>query len=453
MSTTSDGESQNSQSSHGSSRPILIGLFLGVVLGIGLQNLVEPDARAWIVKNLLNPIGIGFLRALFMIVVPLVLTSLFIGVAQLGSGEKLGRLGLRIMSFYVLTTLIAILIGQALITTIRPGDGVPRDVITQAQAQFADQVDTFKAKGENQTGSLWPGLVETVIPRNVVAAMANADMLALIFMAILTGIAMTRLAPARAAAILAPAEAIMDICIVLVGWIMKTAPFAVAALVASAISFFGLALIKNVLMYMVVVVLGYLFHVFGTYALIARFWLRLSPRDTLRRLAPMIITAFSTSSSNATIPTTIRTLDKNFGVSEKIISFSVPLGATINQNGTALFEVVAALFIAQVYGIELSVADHFTLVLLVLLTAIGTSGIPGGSIPLLMTAMATVGIPPEGIALILGVDRVLDMGRTVLNVMGDALGAMYLSRVEGEALIPDQVDPTSAFHRTSSRRT
>lgn len=434
-------ESTNTPTSHGSSRPILIGLFSGVVMGLALQNFVPPDLRAWIVKNLLNPVGIAFLRSLFMIVVPLVLTSLFVGVAQLGSGEKLGRLGIRIMTFYVVSTLVAILIGQALIMTIQPGHGVPREVVAEAQAQFADQVDTFKSSGEAQNGALWPGLIETIIPKNVIAAMSNADMLALIFIAIISGVAVTRLPSGKANLLLAPAEAIMDVSIVLVGWIMKAAPFAVAALVASAISFFGIGLMKNVLLYMVVVVLGYTAHVFGTYALIARFLLRLSPRDTFRRMAPMIVTAFSTSSSNATIPTTIRTLDKNFGVSEKIISFSVPLGATINQNGTALFEVVAALFIAQVYGVELQLADHLTLVLLVLLTAIGTSGVPGGSIPLLMTAMAAVGIPPEGIALILGVDRVLDMGRTVLNVMGDALGAMYLSRVEGEPLLPDQPAP------------
>lgn len=436
-STEAINDATKLKSAHGSSRPILIGLFVGVVMGLALQSFVEPAARAWIVKNLLNPVGIAFLRSLFMIVVPLVLTSLFVGVAQLGSGEKLGRLGARIMIFYVVTTLIAILIGQSLILAIRPGEGIPREVVAEAQAQFADQVDTFKSRGEQQQGALWPGLIESIIPKNIVLAMADAEMLALIFIAIIGGVAVTRLSSAKAALLLGPADAIMDVCIVLVGWIMKAAPYAVAALVASAISFFGLGLMKNVLLYMAVVVLGYIFHGFGTYALIARFLLRLSPRDTFRRMAPMIVTAFSTSSSNATIPTTIRTLDKNFGVSEKIISFSVPLGATINQNGTALFEVIAALFIAQVYGVDLSVADHFTLVLLVLLTAIGTSGVPGGSIPLLMTAMAAVGIPPEGIALILGVDRVLDMGRTVLNVMGDALGAMYLSRVEGEPLLPD----------------
>ncbi|MBX3018967.1 MAG: dicarboxylate/amino acid:cation symporter [Bdellovibrionaceae bacterium] len=423
--------------SHGSGRPILIGLIAGIVLGLILQNAVDVESRNWIVKNLLNPVGIAFLRSLFMIVVPLVFTSLMTGVAQLGSTEKLGRLGGRIVAFYIATTIVAILIGQAVIMIARPGDGVPRDVVVAAQEQFGDQINAFKKSGEEQKQALWPGLVESVIPKNIIEAMAGGEMLAIIFVALLSGIALMTLPKEKADLILGPADTVFEACIVVVGWIMKLAPFAVAALVAAAISFFGIGLMKNVLLYMLVVILGYGLHLFGTFGLVSKYLLRVPVKEFIKRMMPVMVTAFSTSSSNAAIPTIIRTLDKSFGVPEKITSFSIPLGATVNQNGSALFEVVAALFIAQVYGIHLGVADQLTLILLVLLTSIGVSGIPGGSIPLLMTAMATVGIPPEGIALILGVDRILDMGRSVLNAVGDALGAMYLARVEGATLLTD----------------
>lgn len=437
MSAANTTESSNLESAHGSGRPILIGLISGILLGLVLQNYVATEERSWIVKNILSPIGIAFLSSLFMIVVPLVFTSLMTGVAQLGSTEKLGRLGGRIVLFYLATTMVAILIGQTVITIARPGDGVPREVVAEAQAQFSDQVDAFKKTGDAQKQGLWPGLVSTVIPKNVVKAMADGEMLAIIFVALLSGIALMTLPKAKADLILGPAETIFEACIVVVGWIMKLAPLAVAALVASAISFFGIGLMTNVLFYMLVVATGYAIHLFGTFALISKYLLKVPVKEFFKRMMPVIVTSFSTSSSNAAIPTIIRTLDKSFGVPEKITSFSIPLGATVNQNGSALFEVVAALFIAQVYGIDLSMADQLTLILLVLLTSIGVSGIPGGSIPLLMTAMASVGIPPEGIALILGVDRILDMGRTVLNAVGDALGAIYLARVEGAVLLTD----------------
>lgn len=437
MSKSKPAELTTTRPAEGSGRPILIGLFAGILLGFILRNFVPDDARSWIVKNILSPVGIAFLRSLFMIVVPLVFTSLMIGVAQLGSTEKLGKLGGRIVIFYLLSTLIAIFIGQALISVTRPGDGVPTEIVAQAQAQFADQMNSFKQTGESQVRSFWPGLVETIIPKNIIAAMGEAEMLAVIFVAIVFGIALITLPKSRAQQLIAPAETIYDVCIIIVGWIMKLAPFAVAALVASAISFFGLGLMKNVLMYMLVVILGYAIYFFGVYSLVVKFLLRIPVREYFKRMMPVIVTAFSTSSSNATIPTNIRTMKESFGVPERITSFSIPIGATINQNGTALFEVIAALFIAQVYGVDLSVGDHVILVVLVLLTSIGVTGVPGGSIPLLMTAMATVGIPPEGIALILGVDRLLDMGRTVLNAVGDGLGALYLTRVEGLPLLTD----------------
>lgn len=419
----------NTKSNHRFSLWIFLGLVAGVLIGLGLRSFADQETSEFIIRNVLNPIGQIFLRGLFMIVVPLVFSCLFTGVAQLGSAEVLGRLGTRLFAFYMLTTLVAVIIGQVLILSLRPGDGIPRDVVASAQVQFAEQVDSFKVNQSKVAQSFWPGMIEQVVPRNILSEFADGNMLAVIFVALLFGIAAMFIPKEKSKPLLDLMESLSEICMTVVGWMLKLAPFAVAALVAPAIVHFGLGLMKNLLFYAVVVFAGYALHLFGVYGLIVYF-LKIPVGEFFKRMTPVMGTAFSTSSSNASIPLIIRTLEKSFGVPERITNFTIPMGATLNSNGTALFEVVAALFIAQVFGIDLSIGQHFTLIALILLMALGVAGVPGGSIPLLMTAMAAVGIPAEGIALILGVDRLLDMGRTVLNVVGDTVGALYLCKVE-----------------------
>jgi Na+/H+-dicarboxylate symporter len=411
---------------------ILIGLIIGAAIGL-IFNIYFSDSPVvdWILANVTTPIGQAFLQSLFMVVVPLVLCSLVVGVANLGTVQHLGRLGTRLGLFYFTTTLIAVLIGQFYINTLQPGKGISEETRNQAVASMSSQVEGLQEKSEGVKESLWPGIVTTVIPRNVVTALAEANMLAIIFVAFVLGIALLS-AEDRVSAqlVIQFFSAISDACIKIVGWIMKFAPYAVGALMVNAVANFGLELMGSVGAYMLVVILGYLTHFFGFYGLVIKFLIRLPLIEFYKRIIPIVATAFSTSSSSATMPTTMRTLEKNFGVPESITTFSIPLGATVNMNGTALFEIIAALFIAQVFGVEVSLTGQVTLVALVILTSIGVAGVPGGSIPLLMTAMAAVGIPPEGIGLILGVDRLLDMGRTVINVIGDAAGALYLARVE-----------------------
>ncbi len=422
-------ENTHNNESQISSR-ILIGLIVGAIIGLAFNYWGANVYRDAILKYVMNPMGQIFLRGLFMVVVPLVFSSLIVGVTNLGSANNVGRLGWRLAVFYILTTLVAILIGQTLIELVRPGDGISPEYLAQAQAQFAEQVSGLESKSLAVKESLWPGLVNTIVPKNIISAFSNGNMLAIIFVAILFGLALLTIDKRKAQVVITFADAVTDVTIKWVGWFMKLAPYAVAALMISAVTHFGLEFMTKVGKYILVVVTGYAIHMLVTYSLIIKYIVKIPVREFYRRMMPVIATAFSTSSSSATMPTTIRNLEKRFGLPESLTTFSIPLGTTINMDGTALFEVIAALFVAQVYGIDISLTGHITLVLLVLLTSIGVAGVPGGSIPILMSAMATLGIPAEGIALVLGVDRLLDMGRTVVNVTGDSTAALFLARVE-----------------------
>lgn len=404
----------------------MVGAVIGALFNIWGAN----PTRDWILHNVMNPVGQAFLRGLFMIVVPLVFSSLAVSVANLGSIQHVGRLGIRLGAFYVISTLIAAVIGLSLASALKPGANVSKTFVESARKGMDAQVTELAQKSAGAAESLWPGIVNTIIPKNILSSMAEGQMLAIIFVSILFGVTLLKIERDKSAAVIKVLSAVSDASIVVVDWIMKLAPYAVAALVISAISKFGMDIMGNVLKYVGVVVLGYLIHFFGVFSLLIKFLVRMPVSEFYKRAVPVFATSFSTSSSNATIPTTIETLEHRFGVPESITSFSIPLGATVNMNGTALFEALAAIFVAQVFGIDLSFTAQFTIVALVLLSAVGVAGVPGGSIPLLMSVMATVGIPPEGIALILGVDRLLDMGRTVVNVTGDMVGALYLARVE-----------------------
>lgn len=405
-----------------------MGLILGTLVGLLFNKYSGQNWVHWILNYITAPIGTAFLRSLMMVVVPLVFASLAAGVTKLGSGQNVrlvfGKLGL----YYLGTTLIAILIGQVLVNTIQPGAGISQNLIENSREQFASQVSQLIEKSEGVSESLWPGLVSTVIPKNIIGSMANGDMLAIIFVAILIGLALLHNPSPRSDTFLLVLESISHLSITIVGWIMKTAPYAVAALMITSVSQLGFEIIDNIGKYVGVVILGYLCQLFITYPLLLKFLIKMNPVEFFKRAAPAIFTAFSTSSSNATIPTTTKILEEEFQVPPEVTNFSVPLGATVNMDGTALFEMVAAMFIAQIFGVEIGLMGHFSLIILVLLTSVGVAGVPGGSIPILMSAMAIVGIPPEGIAIVLGVDRLLDMGRTTVNVTGDITATLYVNR-------------------------
>ena len=419
-----------------SSWGIFIGLIVGSIIGY-IFNLIgqEHFFTTWVVSNIFQPMGTIFLRSLFMIVVPLVFSSLTLGVANLGSAQTLKRMGLTILFFYVSTTICAILIGQVIINTVQPGTGLDQEVISSAMTRMETRIEEQGLKEKDSswvTKSLWPGIIKSTIPKNIVKQFGETNMLAVIFVSILFGISLIYIKDERAGPVLRDSLAgISKITVMIVGWIMKTAPYAVAALMASAVFDFGLDIMGSVIMYIGCVFLGYFVHFIFVYGSIIKYVIKISPKEFFKRASLIFLTAFSTSSSSATMPVTMRTLKEKFGIPSRIVNFTVPIGVTFNMDGTALFEVIAAIFVAQVFGVPIDLTGQITLIALVLITSIGVAGIPGGSIPILMAAMGALNIPPEGIALILGVDRLLDMGRTTLNVTGDTVAALFASKQSG----------------------
>ncbi|MEZ4815093.1 MAG: dicarboxylate/amino acid:cation symporter [Bdellovibrionota bacterium] len=407
---------------------ILYGLIAGILLGFLFNAWGENVVRDSLLKYVIEPVGQVFLRGLFMVVVPLVFCSLASSIGGLGSFSRLGKLGWRLGLYYLITTLIAVVIGQFLVTYFQPGAAVPQDLLMESKEALASQVSSLVERSSQVNRSIWPGIIEMLIPKNIFSALVEGQMLAIIFSAIVFGGALLSVG-SKSKNTFDVLEGISEACIKIVSWIMRLAPYAVAALMISSLSKFGVTLMKQLGAYVMVVCAGYLIQFFITYGCIVRFVIGMSFKDFLKKAGPAIATAFGTSSSNATIPASIRTLETNFGVSKELASFTVPLGATVNMDGTALFEAVAILFVAQIFGVELTLMNQVTMTALVLLTSIGVAGVPGASIPLILSIMATFGIPPEGIALVLGVDRLLDMGRTILNVTGDLTACLYINKV------------------------
>jgi len=411
---------------------IAIGLVAGAVIG-GLANALFADAGwlNWISQNVAYPVGQIFLRLLFMTVVPIVFTSITLGVAGIGDMKTLGRLGGRAMMYFGLSTLIAATVGLTLVNTIRPGGGLPAETRDALMEQFSG--DGLVTSGPSEFGI---STFLNIIPRNPVTAAADTDMLALICFSLIFGAALTMIPATKAKPVLDVLEGIGDAVIKIIDMAMALAPYGVFGLIFVITSQFGWGILQQLSMYVIVVLAGLLIHaVFGISALV-RIFGRMNPLKFWKSVDAPIITAFSTSSSMATLPTSIKTAEEELEIQPKIAGFVLPLGATMNMNGTSLFEGVTVLFLAQVFGVGLGLTEQIIVVVLAVLTAIGAAGVPGGSLPLMMLVMATVGVPPEGIAIILGVDRILDMARTTLNVSGDLSAAVYVDRVDRELEAP-----------------
>ena len=409
---------------------ILAGLAIGAVAGVACNALFrDAPWLLWTVDNVAQPVGQVFLRMLFMVVVPLVFTSLALGVAGLGDLRKVGRIGGKTLGFFVVTTGMAVVLGLVLANFVRPGDAIDPVVRAGLLAQYSSQAAEKVVASENTGFGI--NTFVNIVPRNPLDAAARGDMLGLIFFTLLFGIALTRLPAATAAPVIRVLEGIGGAVTEMIGFAMRLAPLGVAGLIFAVTARFGFDVLQSLSLYVLMVLVGLAIHQFGVIALLAKVLVGIGPRSFFRRSRALMVTAFSTSSSNATLPTTIRTAQEEFGVPKEVAGFVLPLGATMNMNGTALFEGLTVLFLAQVFGVELSLGMQLVVVAMSVLTAIGTAGVPSGSIPLLVMVLVMVGIPGEGIALILGVDRILDMARTVPNVTGDLLTSMVVARSEG----------------------
>lgn len=399
---------------------ILLGLLLGVVAGL----LVGPRIVA------IRPLGDAFIRLITMIVVPLVFASILVGVASLGDIAKLGRIGVKTIVYYLGTTAVAITIGLILANFVRPGSRLDLSTRNRLLSDFATD-----AQVNIERAATPPSILDTllgIIPTNPAAAFAEADMLQVIFFAIAFGIALSYLERSRTEPVLRFMEAVNDAMVQLVHLVMKLAPFGVFALIAAIIGQYGVGILRTLLTYSAVVIVGLAIHMFVVYPTAVRLFAGMRARHFFRGIAPAQLMAFSTSSSNATLPVTMECVEENLGVSEEVTAFVLPLGATINMDGTALYQGVATIFIAQVYGLELSLQQQLLVVLTATLASVGAAGVPGVGMITLALVLKTVGVPLEGIALILGVDRILDMCRTTVNVTGDCSCAVVVGASEGE---------------------
>jgi DAACS family dicarboxylate/amino acid:cation (Na+ or H+) symporter len=409
-------------------------IFIGLAAGAGSGLAVNVWAGGaswvrWVDSNVAGAVGQIFLRLLLMTVVPLVFTSITLGVAQLGDIRKVGRVGVRSLAYFLLSTLISAVIGIVLVNLVRPGVGVPVEVRQQLLDAYRGQVAGLQAGGTTTFGV---DLFVNIVPRNPIQAAANLDMLGIIFFALVFGAALTLVSEEKARPLVQLLDAIGETIAKIIGMAMRLAPYGVFGLIFVVTSLLGWDILRKLLAYMLVVLAGLLIHGAVSLSLMVRYLGGLNPLVFWRRISPSIVTAFTTSSSNATLPTNIAVAEEDLKIPPKIAGFVLPLGSTMCHNGTALYEGVTVLFLAQLFDVNLTLGQQAIVMVLSVITAVGTAGVPGGSLPLLMVVCATVGVPPEVVGVVYGVERLLDMSRTTLNVCGDLTAAVYVARTESE---------------------
>lgn len=421
---------------------ILIGLGAGLVVGLALNvvgawldDAVGADGvDRWVIDAVVAAngfVGDLFLRALRFIAVPIVLFSLIVGASSLSDLSKLGRIGGKTVGIYLATTALAISTGLLLANLVQPGHFVSEAVRNQMASQGT--AEALVMMEEASAPDVWETLLD-IVPRNPARALADGKMLQIVFLSLAIGIGLTRIAPEKSKPIIAFFDGMTDVILQIVHAIMRIAPYAVFCLLVEVLATMGLDVLGALIVYSFVVIGGLGVMMFGVYPAILRLLAGVSPTTFFPAIAPAQLLAFSSSSSSATLPVTLECVEERLGVREEISSFVVPLGATINMDGTALYQGVAALFIAQLYGVDLSFGQQLTIILTATLASIGTAGVPGVGIVMLIIVLQSVGMSPEimasGIAIIFGVDRLLDMCRTACNVTGDCMVAAVVGFTE-----------------------
>ena len=413
---------------------ILIAITLAVIVGYTInQNTTDAGSPTLFgigYVSIFNYIGTIFLNGLKMIIVPLITSSIIIGVAGIGSGGNLGALGGKTLLFYASTTLAAILVGLLVINMIGPGyvDGEP----AQALLALEDPPEDLAAKIEGRGAGDVAEVFLRMVPPNIVKAAAEGQMLGLIFFAILFGYFMTRLDNQYSEPLYNFWDGVFHVMMKMTEWIMMFAPIGVFGLVAKVVAETGFAAAGPLATFAIAVLAALAIHSLVTLPLLLRFVGRVNPWKTMRAASPAMLTAFSTASSSATLPITMESVEEKIGVSNNVSSFVLPLGATVNMNGTALYECAAAMFLAQAYGLDLTLAVQFTIVAIALLTSIGVAGVPSASLVAIAIILAAVDLPVEAIGVLLVFDRILDMARTSINIWGDCCCATIVARLQGE---------------------
>lgn len=418
---------------------VLLALAIGAGVGIAMNVTVGGDHPLveGLNRYVAGPVGQIFLRMLFMIVVPLVFASITLGVAGLGDIRRVGRVGGKALLYFLLSTVAAAAVGLTVVQIVRPGSRLPEAVRNDLLATYATDASSKVEAAATSTFGI--ETLVNIVPRNPFASAVNLDLLGLIFFGIIFGAALTMIAADRARPMIAVLESLNDVVVKIVEFAMRLAPYGVAALIFGVTSRFGWALLAPLGYYVTAVLVALALHAFVTNSIILRTLVGMSPRLFFSRVRESMVTSFSTSSSSATLPTNIAVAEQNLGIPPTIAGFVLPMGSTMCMNGTSLFEGITVLFLAQVFGVELNLGQQAAVIAMSTITAVGAAGVPGGSIPLLVGILAMFRIPPEGIAIILGVDRILDMSRTTVNVLGDLVAASWVGKSEGvwsPAMVP-----------------
>lgn len=391
---------------------IFIGLFLGVLVGLMLQS------NSSIAMTYIKPFGDLFINLIKMLIVPLVLSSLIVGASSIGDIKTLGKIGGKTLLYYLFTTAFAVSIGLLLGKLFNAGIGISMPV--EAVAQEAKQA---------------PSLISTllnVVPKNPIKALVEGNMLQIITFALFLGIGATSLEESKSKAFIGFFDSLANIMYQITGFIMSLAPFGVFALITPVVASNGIDILLPLIKVIAAVYIGCVIQIIIVYGFTIKAVSKMSPFTFLKGISEAMATGFSTSSSSGTLPVSIKCVTKNLGVSDKIASFVLPLGATINMGGTALYQGVCALFIAQVYGVDLTFSEMGTIIITATLGAIGTAGVPGGGLIMLSIVLSSVGLPLEGLTLIAGIDRILDMARTVVNITGDMAASVVVAKSENE---------------------
>lgn len=415
---------------------IIIAVVLAGIVGSIVKTLSQDGESVALlgisVISAFEYVGQLFLNALKMIIVPLIASSIIVGMCGIGSsGARLAKIGTRTLLFYAITTLFAILVGLALINVISPGqyEGRPiGDLLAFESRDVSAIQETIQNKGSGDVAEIFLRM----IPPNIVKASAEGQMLGIIFFSILFGFFITKLSDELRTPFVRFWDATFKVMMNMTEWIMKFAPIGVFALVAGVISKTGFDAARPLAIFSLTVLGALLIHALVVLPILLRSLARVRPWAVLRAMSPAILTAFSTASSSATLPVSMKSLEKNVGISNNVSSFVLPLGATVNMNGTALYECAAAMFIAQAYGLDLTFGVQFTIIVVALLTSIGVAGVPSASLVAIAIILGVIGLPVEAIGVLMVFDRVLDMCRTSVNIWGDAVCATIIARLEGE---------------------
>lgn len=404
---------------------ILVALILGAAVGPLLGDVAIA----------IKPVGDAFINLLIMVVVPLVMASLILGTASLGDLRKLGRVGIKTLAYYLVATALAVAVGLAAAQLLGPGSGLDEATKAGMLHDYAGVTEEQLARVRDKPSIA--DLLVRIIPRNPFRAMVETDFLQIIFFSLLFGVALTILSETRRKPLIDVLHTVNDAMIVIVKLVMKVAPIGVFALIAAVSAQFGHGVLLTLLEYVLVTIGAMVFFVVTFYPLSLRIS-GMSPGVFFRRYYEVMVFGFSTSSSNATLPVNLQVTEERLGVSNEISSFVLPLGATVNMNGTAIYQGASTVFIAQVFGIDLGFTDLLTVVLTATLASIGAAGVPGIGMVTLTIVLTQIGIPLEGIALVVGVERILDMCRTVVNVTGDTACAVWVARTENELEVPKE---------------